>query len=103
MLDHKQFSIKQLFKSFSRVENSLFSVVDLSSGESSFISSQLSLNIILEVIDTYLAHIYDKRIKASVILSLVTEVYNPICDSAPLDASMVLDYVQDHSRSFGIN
>ena len=64
MLDHKQFSIKQLFKSFSRVEHSLREVVDLNSRESSFISSQLSLHIVLEVVDTYLTHIYDKRIKA---------------------------------------
>jgi hypothetical protein len=85
MLDHKQFSIKQLFKSFARVEHSLHSVVDLTTGDSPFISSQLSLHIILEVIDTYLSHIYDKRVKTCVMQSLVLEVYNPLCQSAPID------------------
>ena len=71
MLDHKQFSIKQLYISFARVEHSLVSLVDLKSLDSTFISSQLSLHIVLEVVDTYLAHIYDKRIKAQVIQSLI--------------------------------
>ena len=79
MLDHKPFSIKNTFKLFGRVDHVLKSVVDLDHPESVFISSNLAQSILLEVVDTFLAHIYDQQIKANLILSLVSDAYNPMC------------------------
>jgi hypothetical protein len=51
----------------------LRSIVDLQDASEVFISSTLSQNLLLEVVDIYLAHIYDKHIKASLVLSLAAE------------------------------
>lgn len=57
----------------------------------------------MEVIDTYLSHIYDKRVKTLVMQSLILEVYNPLCQSAPVDSLEVTDYVNEQGRTYGIN
>ena len=88
MLDHKPFSVKQTFKLFARVDDALKKVVDLDHPESAFISSNLAQSILMEVIDTFLAHIYDQKIKANLILSLVQDAFNPMCqrhDQGQLD------------------
>lgn len=80
MLDHKRISIRQAFKLFARVENHLQSFVNLEDTEPTFISSQVSSNILQEVFEVYLGHIYDSRIVCSLITSLLKEVYNPECE-----------------------
>ena len=68
-----------MFKVFARVDHALKGIVDLDHPGSVFISSNLAQSILLEVVDTFLAHIYDQQIKANLILSLVSDAFNPTC------------------------
>lgn len=69
-------------------------------------SSQVSKAILQEVIDVYLAHIYDKKITRSLILSLLKNVYDPACERnglGHLDHDELLDFITEHGRGYGIN
>lgn len=76
LLDFKRFSVKSIFKVFSRVNDNLKHVIDLDDPESTYFSAELSRNILLDIYDVYLAHVYDKKIKSALIVAVVSECFN---------------------------
>lgn len=76
MLDHKQHSVKQVFKLFNRVEHLLHGVTNLEDQEPAFLSSEVSKSILADIADLFVTHIYDHEIKASLLHSLVAEAFN---------------------------
>lgn len=106
MLDIKALSTKQFFKVLNRIDCLLSEHLNLDSLENSYISSSTSISINLELVDVYLAHIYDKSIKSLLIEGFIKEVYNPLCLShnvPQVDVNEFLDIVLTKSRDFGVN
>lgn len=106
LLDHKPFSVKQIFKAFQRVDNLLSKIVDLNDKEGSYVSSDTAQSIILDISDVFLAHVYDKNVKADLLFSLIAEAYNPFCqkhDQVQLDPQEFLDFAVQNTRQYGIN
>jgi midasin (ATPase involved in ribosome maturation) len=106
LLDHKAFSVKQVFKLFARVNNTLKTIVDLENKDNTYISSDVSQSILLDIADTFLAHIYDKNVRSNLLLSLVSESFNPFCvahDQVQLDPQEFRDFSMLHTRHYGIS
>tara|TARA_B110000285_G_scaffold231311_1_gene299734 strand:+ start:88 stop:975 length:888 start_codon:yes stop_codon:yes gene_type:complete len=106
MLDHRRVSIRQVFKLFARVEDQLRAIVNLDDTEPPFLSSQVSSHILQELVDVYLAHIYDTKILRALASSLLRDVYNPTCERnglGHLDNDELVDYITEHGRGYGIN
>jgi len=69
LLDSKALSVRQVFKVFSRVESLLsahYKQEELSS-EGFYLSTNVRMNIVEDLIDMYLAFIYDKDIRLRLI------------------------------------
>ncbi len=78
MLDSKALSVRQVFKVFSRVERLLASHFKLEelSGEGFYLSTNVKMNIVEDLVDIYTAFIYDKEIKLGLIRDLVATIWN---------------------------
>ena len=73
MLDFKPLSVRQLFKTFGRIETYLSShyrAEELNSSDF-FLSSNARMHIFEDMIDVYLSYIYHKELKLSLIEELV--------------------------------
>lgn len=106
MLDFKALSIRQLFKTFSRVETYLshhYKREDLQS-EGFYLSTNAKMNILEDLIDVYLGYLYDRDLKTKVIQDLVLTVWNQSdVAQAMLDPQTVAEYVTLQARHYGIN
>eukprot|EP00347_Sterkiella_histriomuscorum_P024492 403330924 len=107
LLDHKQFSIRQTFKLFNRVNIFLekhFKISELQT-ENFFLASDSKRQIIEEIVDIYLGYIYDKQIKAKLIEELVAQIWNAhslLINQSQLDPSISVEYIINHTREFQV-
>jgi len=98
--------VKQVFKLFARVDQTLSKIVNLAHKESTYVSSDTAQTILLDIADTFLAHIYDKNVRSHLLFSLVSESFNPFCvshDQVQLDPQEFMDFTMQHTRSYGIS
>jgi len=106
LLDHKPFSVKQLFRVCQRINSILSSIVDLEHPGSLFLSSATARDILTDMVDVFLAYLYDKRIKTILVSALVVEVFNPAClqnSQTQIDPQELVDYLLEQTRDFGIS
>ena len=70
-----------------------------------FISSTHSQNLLLEIADIYLAHIYDKSVRTALLLALAAEANSlfSAVGQAQLAADAFLDYAMKHTREYGVS
>lgn len=98
--------MRQVFKVFSRVESLLSSHYKQEelSAEGFYLSTNVRMNIVEDLIDTYVAFIYDKDIRLGLIQDLVATVWNnERSQQANLEPQTVADYVTQQTRHFGVS
>ena len=101
-----RFSVKSIFKTFSRINESLKPILHTDDPTSTYLSSETLRGILQDISEVYLAHIYDKRIRAAMMTYLVSECFNPVCgehDLCQLDPAEFVDYMTTNLREHAIN
>lgn len=101
LLDYKPASVTQMFSLYERVALCLNShLAGQQDGDQAFLSQSQRQVIIEEIHDVYLAYMYDSNVKRSLILSLISEVFNS-SEESTLDGQMIAEYIQDLGRNRG--
>lgn len=102
LLDSVMYSVKHMLKLFERIEAQL---CHYNVGGDDFLSSDFVQQLLLNIIDVYLAHMYSTELKRSVVESTLERMNGLLqaAEIAPLDIVQFLEMVFTQGRDYAVS